>query len=66
MEMQIFELNRLTSRLTMTDTLENFTIEVKRFVTEKLCENYHSVEPYFYKLLPNKLTSHINFFQIRY
>ena len=48
MEMQIFELNRLTSRLTMTDTLENFTIEVKQFVTEKLCENYHSVEPYFY------------------
>ena len=35
MEMQIFELNRLTSRLTMTDTLENFTIEVKQIVTVK-------------------------------
>ena len=36
MEMQIFELNRLTSRLTMTDTLENFTIEVKQIVTVKI------------------------------
>ena len=36
MEMQIFELNRLTSRLTVTDTLENFTIEVKQIVTVKI------------------------------